>query len=65
MFLPPAVTHELYLAKYAHCDADVIYFDYKKTFDSVVQVYMYIASYYKLWAYGISVVTYGVGLEFI
>ena len=42
--------HELYLAKSLHCDADVIYLDYRKAFDSVVHNELL----YKLWQYGIS-----------
>ena len=42
-------THELYLAKCLHCDADVIYLDYRKAFDSVVHNELL----YKLWQYGI------------
>ena len=43
-------THELYLAKSLHHDADVIYLDYKKAFDSVVHTKLL----YKLWEYGIN-----------
>ena len=42
-------THELTLAKSAHCDVDVIYLDYKKAFDSVVHNKLL----HKLWGYGI------------
>ena len=43
-------THELYLAKSLHCDADAIYLDYRKAFDSVVHNELL----YKLWQYGIN-----------
>ena len=39
----------LHHAKSTHCDADVIYLDYRKAFDSVVHNKLL----YKLWAYGI------------
>ena len=43
-------TNALHHAKSTHCDADVIYLDYKKAFDSVVHNKLL----YKLWAYGIN-----------
>ena len=42
-------THELHLAKSTHSDADVIYLDYRKAFDSMVHDKLL----YKLWEHGI------------
>ena len=44
-------TNELHLAKSTHCDADVIYLDYKIAFDSMV--HNKLLQVYKPWACGI------------
>jgi len=53
-------TYELHPAKFAHCDADVIYLDFKKAFDSAVHI-----GYYVNCGNMVPMVSYGVGLEYI